>query len=213
VATVTEAQVERLASALASSRLIAPLLRRWPEIELPDAWLAAGAVSQTIWNLAHRQAPQANIKDIDLIYFDDGDLSAESENRHEVRIRRLFADLGVAFDVKNEARVHLWYREKFGGTIAPYRSIEDAVATFPTTATAIGVRPAASNRLDICAPFGLDDLLNLVVRANKRQITRSIYEAKIARWRQFWPNLEIVGWDDDDRPRSAEPIDRTSARR
>lgn len=188
------AQVERLALMLARSTFVAPVLRRWPEIGLPNGWLAAGAIAQTVWNLAHQRAPHADIKDIDLVYFDDSDLSADSESGHEARIRRLFADLDVVFDVKNEARVHLWYGEKFGQPIAPYGSIEEAIATFPTTATAIGVRPGRPG-LDICAPFGLDDLLGLVVRPNKVQITRAIYEAKIARWRECWPNLKIFGWN------------------
>jgi hypothetical protein len=34
---------------------------------------------------------------------------------------------------------------------------------------------------ECCAPFGLDDLFGLVVRPNKRQITRAIYEAKVER--------------------------------
>lgn len=184
-----------MAAALASSALLAPVLRRWLDIELPNAWLAAGAVAQTVWNVAHRFPPEANIRDIDLIYFDADDLSTESEARHEARIRGLFADLGVAADVKNEARVHLWYPAKFGYSIAPYGSAEEAIATFPTTSTAVGVRPHGS-RLDVCAPFGLDDLLGLVVRPNKAQITRAIYEAKIARWRLCWPKLKIYGWDE-----------------
>jgi hypothetical protein len=193
---MTEAQVGRLTSALASSPLLAPVLHRWTDIRLPNGWLAAGAVAQTVWNVAHRFPPEANIRDIDLIYFDADDLSAEAEAGNESRIRGLFADLYVAVDVKNEARVHLWYPAKFGYSIAPYRSAEEAVATFPTTSTAVGVRPYGP-QLDICAPFGLDDLFGLVVRPNKAQITRAIYEAKVARWRLHWPDLKICDWDDE----------------
>lgn len=192
---MTEAQVRRLTSVLANSALLAPVLRRWTDIRLPNGWLAAGAVAQTVWNVAHRFPPEANIRDIDLIYFDADDLSAEAEARHEARIRGLFADVGVAVDVKNEARVHLWYQAKFGYSIAPYGSVEEAIATFPTTSTAVGVR-AYGSLLDICAPFGLDDLLGLVVRPNKAQITRAIYEAKVARWRLCWPELKTYAWDE-----------------
>ena len=192
---MTEAQARQLTSVLASSALLVPVLRRWPDIGLPDGWLAAGAVAQTVWNVAHGYPLEANIRDIDLVYFDADDLSAESEAANEVRIKDLFADLGVAVDVKNEARVHLWYPAKFGYPIAPYGSAEEAIATFPTTSTAVGVRPRRS-QLDICAPFGLDDLLGLVVRPNKAQITRAIYEAKVARWRLCWPELRICTWDE-----------------
>ncbi len=191
---VTDAQAERLASVLESSALLAPVLSRWPDIGLPNGWLAAGAVAQTIWNVAHRYPPEANIRDIDLVYFDADDLSAEAEAANEARIRDLFADLGIAMDVKNEARVHLWYPAKFGHSIAPYGSAEEAIATFPTTSTAVGVRPRGPH-FDICAPFGLDDLFGLLIRPNKAQITQAIYEAKVARWRLYWPELKIRDWD------------------
>ena len=84
------------------------------------------------------------ISDIDLVYFDGDDLSQGAEASHAARIGALFADLGLWVDVKNEARVHLWYAEKFGNTLAPYVSTEDAITTFPTTATAVGVQPRAN---------------------------------------------------------------------
>ncbi|MGR9128534.1 nucleotidyltransferase family protein [Rhizobium leguminosarum] len=48
--------------------------------------------------------------------------------------------------------------------------------------------------LELCAPFGLSDLLGGVVRANKRQITREVYERKVDRWIKFWSKLTIVNW-------------------
>ena len=176
-----------------SSPLLGPIIGRWDAIRLPDAWLVAGAVAQTVWNEKLGYPPDHGIRDVDIVYFDDADLTAEGEKREEERVRSLFAGLPAAFDVKNEARVHLWYEKKFGQAIAPYQSSEDAVATFPTTATAIGVRPA-DERLEVTAPFGLADLTNLVVRPNKAQVTRDIYEAKTARWRDLWPGLDIRPW-------------------
>ncbi len=140
-------------------------------------------------------APSAEIKDIDLVYFDAADLSERSEADHEARINAAFANLPVRFDVKNEARVHLWYERRFGYPIRPYTSAQQAIATFPTTATSVGVRPSPSG-LEVCAPFELDDLQRLVVRPNKVQITEAIYRAKVDRWRAIWPRLQIVEWSD-----------------
>ena len=89
-------------------------------------------------------------------------------------------EIGIRVDVKNEARVHIWYEARFGRAIQPYRSIADAVATFPTTATAIAVRPPVDG-LEIVAPFGLDNLCTGVVRPSKALVTRDVYENKIAR--------------------------------
>ncbi len=176
------------------SPLLAPILEHWNQIALPDAWLVAGAIAQTVWNHAFGLSPTHGISDIDVVYFDRDDLSEEAEAGHAARIGHLFFDLPVRVDVKNEARVHLWYEEKFGNPIEPYGSAEEAIATFPTTATAIGVRPSREG-LEVSAPFGLADLMSLVVRANKAQITREIYERKAERWRAGWPGLKIESWD------------------
>jgi hypothetical protein len=105
----------------------------------------------------------------------------------------LFADLGLWIDVKNEARVHLWYAEKFGNVLTPYVSTSDAITTFPTTATAVGVQPRADG-LHVFAPYGLSDLLGLIVRPNKKQITQAIYDAKVKKWQAKWPDLRVVAW-------------------
>jgi hypothetical protein len=171
------------------------MLQRFDQIRLPDSWIVAGCIAQTVWNSACGHAAAFGIKDIDLVYFDPADLSAEAEADHEIRLRRYFRDLPPKLDVKNEARVHLWYERAFGYPIPAYRSTADAIASFPTTATAIGVR-WADGKFECCAPFGLDDLFALRVRPNKRQITPEIYTAKVKRWRCVWPQLTFLAWDD-----------------
>jgi hypothetical protein len=195
----TDSRVTVLDSALLfavirRSPLLSAVIARWQHIGLPDAWLVAGAIAQTVWNDGFGFAPEHGIADVDIVYFDAGDLSAESEAAHAARVRALFADLAVWIDIKNEARIHLWYEARFGRPLAPYVSTADAISTFPTTATALGVQPAATG-LELVAPFGLADLLGLIVRPNKKQIARQVYEAKVARWLTVWPGLHVVPWD------------------
>lgn len=187
-------QFRELQAIVIESPLLSALLRNWDEIALPDCWLVAGAVTQTVWNHAFGIPPVHGINDVDIVYFDANDLSEGTEAEHSARIRKVFSDLPVWIDVKNEARVHLWYEAKLGYPIKPYTSTTDAIATFPTTATAVGLCPR-NGSLELCAPFGLSDLLDGVVRPNKRQIRREIYEKKVSRWLEVWPNLSVVGWD------------------
>ncbi len=190
---MSETDLQFLERAIRSSPVLGPVLDRWAEVRLPDAWLAAGAVAQTVWNAKLGYPPDHGIRDVDIVYFDGEDLTAESEQAEAQRIASLFAHSSVRCDVKNEARVHLWYEARFGSAIAPYRSTEDAIATFPTTATAIGVR-RTDGRFEISAPFGLTDLFHLIVRPNKTQINEEIYEAKLSRWQIYWPRLDIRPW-------------------
>ncbi len=187
---------DELSNALYANPVLSDVLQSWDDIALPNCWVVAGAVVQSYWNAVHEFPPLHGISDIDLIYFDPDDLSDSSETNHAERIAKLFDSASIRFDVKNEARVHLWYEARFGYSIEPYVSSESAIDTFPTTAGCIGIRPEG-DALQAYTSFGFDDLLNLVVRPNRRQITREIYAAKTARWRELWPLIEIVDWADE----------------
>ncbi|MGB0410690.1 MAG: nucleotidyltransferase family protein [Pikeienuella sp.] len=186
-------EADMIETALRESPITAPLLDRWGDINLPDAWLVAGAVAQTVWNARHGLPVAHGMKDVDIVYHDAADLSESGEAEQAARIGTMFADLPVRLDVKNEARVHLWYEARFGYPIAPYASARAAIATFPTTATSVGVRPGI-NGLEIEAPFGLSDLCNGRIRPNKVQITAEIYRDKVDRWHALWPALKIETW-------------------
>lgn len=168
------------------------VIERLASLRLPDAYVAAGAVAQTVWNGVVGNEPSHGVKDVDIVYFDT-DLDEAVEGRRAAVVREALSDVPLRLDVANEARVHLWYGRSFGYEIEPYASVEGAIDTFPTTATAVGVRLSGS-RLQVYAPFGLEDLLGLVVRPNKRQVTQAIYRAKVSRWQQLWPDLRVVDW-------------------
>jgi hypothetical protein len=184
----------QLTDGLRANEVLWECLHRFPALNLSAWYLGAGCVAQTIWNLAHGKAPSADILDYDLVYY-DRDLSAEREDRVTREARELVADLPIELDVTNEARVHIWYPARFGYSIQPYQSTEDAIGTWPTTATAIGVRPSG-RQVEVWAPFGVDDLFNLVVRPNRVQITPAIYDAKVTRWVARWPSLVAVPWEE-----------------
>ncbi|MCB0014922.1 MAG: nucleotidyltransferase family protein [Anaerolineales bacterium] len=184
---------DQLWAIVRQSPLLQVALDGLAQLNLPAGYLGAGCLAQTVWNAAHGYTLTAHIKDIDLVYFDAGDLSYEGEDQVIQRAAPLFAAMPVQVDIKNQARVHLWYAAKFGQAMAPYGAIEQAVASWPTTATALAIRPVGAS-YDLCAPFGLDDLFSLTVRPNKRQVSQAVYEAKCERWQRCWPRLTILPW-------------------
>jgi hypothetical protein len=171
---------------------LATLLDRFAELDLPEAWIVAGCLAQTVWNHRYALPPGHGIADIDIVYFDP-DLSDAAEAANEARLRRIFPTLAARVDAKNQARVHQWYEAKFGRPLAPYVSVPQAIATYPTTATSIGIR-IANGAPEICAPYGLADLSAGIVRPNRTLVTEAVYNAKTSRWRGLWPGLEIVPW-------------------
>ncbi|MBO6898548.1 MAG: nucleotidyltransferase family protein [Shimia sp.] len=189
-----------LVSCVLENPSIRPIWDRWDELALPDCWIVAGCLAQTVWNTKFGYPLCRGLSDIDLVYFDlvyfdPDDLTESIEQSRAKRVGDLFCDLGLWIDAKNEARVHLWYEAKFGYAIAPYTSVVDAIESFPTTATSVGIRPA-DDGAEIACPFGLDDLFGGIVRPNKRQITRGIYSSKVQKWLAHWPSLQVVPWED-----------------
>lgn len=187
------AQVQALWAILDENQVLREVLEAAAGVMPPDWYLGAGCIAQTVWNYSSGRDLMAGIKDLDLVYFDATDLSAETENAYIQRVREQVSGVAVHIDVKNEARVHLWYEKRFGYPIEPYSSLEDAINTWPTTATSIGVRRSRGEAV-VYAPYGLNDLFAMVVRPNKQQITREVYEAKVRHWLESWPSLQIIPW-------------------
>ena len=186
-------QIRSLQTILMESPTISEVLHRVEALGLPACYLGAGCIAQTVWNHFSGEEPAAHIKDLDLAYFDPHDLTKESEAGHEEEAETLFKDIPIGIDVKNQARVHLWYEAHFGYPIDPYPSVEAAISSWPTTATCIGVRNHKEDFI-VHAPYGLNDLFGMIVRPNKIQITEEIYLEKINRWKACWPALKIVPW-------------------
>jgi uncharacterized protein len=184
----------RLEEMLRRNSVVWEILTRAPRLQLPDWYLGAGCIAQTVWNELHDFPSNSNIKDYDLVYFDSSDLSCEAEESHARDARKLLSDLPAELDVANEARVHIWYPRSYGFAIKPYSSVEEGIASWPTTATAIGVKMELDGHLTTYSPYGLEDLFELIVRPNKRQITRAIYDWKVQRWSACWPKLIVKPW-------------------
>ena len=158
--------------------------------------LVAGCLYQTVWNVVTGQPPEAGILDYDLAYFDGSDLSWDAEDAVIRAGHEVFAGLPVPVQIRNQARVHLWYEQKFGLPCPPHESTEAAIDTYEATTACLGVRLQSDGRWRIYAPHGLADMFNLVVRPNPVLAPRHVYEAKTARWRQQWPGLTILPWPD-----------------
>lgn len=180
-----------MAGVLEQSPVLWSVICKAEACSLENYYIGAGCIPQTVWNAYDGRPPMYGIDDIDLVYFDDNDLSAAGEEAVKQRVQSLCG--GVNLDVVNEARVHLWYGEHFGYDIEPYSSVEDAVAHWPTTATAVGVRRFCGELL-VYAPYGLSDMLSKTVRANKMQITKEIYLAKTEKWKKRWRDLRVIPW-------------------
>lgn len=188
-----EKQQEIFLSIILKNPIIKNILDNGFVEDMPDWYLVAGCLNQTIWNHLTNKNVQNNIEDYDLIYF-DSDTSYEKEDEIIKHIHDKYNHLNVCIDIKNQARVHLWIEDRFDLKISPYISTEGAIASWPVTVSCIGIRKEKGKYI-IMAPYGLTDNLEMVLRPNKTTIMReSDYNYKTAKWLAKWPELTLITW-------------------
>ena len=160
---------------------------------LPDWRLVSGAVYQAVWNARTGRPAGYGVRDYDLAYFDGSDLSYEAE---DVVIKRVAAAFDEPFrsqvEVRNQARVHLWFQNRFGEPYAPLSSTDEALGRFVAPTFAVGVRLEADDSLSIAAPFGLDDVFALTIRPNPNRPVAKGWAKAVDSARARWPELTVI---------------------
>ena len=187
-------QTEHLIKIVLQNPNVKAILEGNPFPKYNNWYLGAGCICQSVWNSISGKDITEDIKDYDLVYYDAGDISKESEEKELKRVRKLFSSLPIEIDVVNEARVHLWFEKDFGKKIEQLKSCEDAINGWPTTATAIGVNKV-NGKVNVYAPYGLNDLFGLVVRPNKPSVIKWVYEKKVEKWTKKRPSLKVIPWE------------------
>ena len=168
------------------------VLRVMRELHLPDPLLFSGAVYQTVWNDLTGRPCDYGIKDYDVGYF-DADISYEAEDRVIARVAGSLDEvLRTRVEVRNQARVHLWFSEKFGHPYPPLTATAQALERFVCPAFAVGVRLGQhDDEVIVFAPFGLADVYDMRLRVNPSRGRAAdwsrIVESALARW----PELTI----------------------
>lgn len=162
----------------------AAILDRWDALALPQGWLVAGCLFQTVWNLKAGRPPQTDLHDYDLFYFDPQDLSDTAEQAVQAQAERVLSDLGLRIEVANQARVHHWYAEHFGRPYPALTSSEDGIRRFLVRETCVAVRPGACH-----APYGLQGVYAGTLTPNPLTPYPELYAAKVASYRARWPQL------------------------
>ena len=106
---------QRFEAILRAAPQLMQVLCKARELDLPDWLVMSGAVYQPVLNHLTGRSVDHGLKDYDLGYFDASDISYEAE---DVVIRRVSAafdePLRSLVEVRNQARVHVWFEGKYG---------------------------------------------------------------------------------------------------
>src|ERR1700747_1958573 len=180
---------ERLTAILRATPPLMQVLSVARHLCLPDWLVFSGAVYQPVLNHLTGRPLDYGIEDYDLAYFDASDLSYEAEDAVIRRVSAAFDEpLRTMVQVRNQARVHLWFETKFGEPYGPLSCTAEALERFTSATFAVGVRLEADDRLHIEAPFGLADLFALRVVPNPHRKTGGFDRAS-ADVRRRWPEV------------------------
>jgi hypothetical protein len=153
-------------------------------LNLPNWWLAGGAVRNTVWHSIFGDDCGLVINDFDIAFFDtQGDRSQELAAK--MILTEKFPD--HEFDVKNQVSFARW-RHGF----RTYVSTEDGIANWLHTATAVGVRLGPQGEWQFFTPYGLDDLFSGIIRPTPTHLNDPDAERKADEFLQKCSYLRLA---------------------
>jgi len=182
---------ERLTAIVRGAPSLIQVLTTIRALDLPDWLVMSGAVYQRVLNALTGRPPDYGVRDYDLGYFDASDISYDAEDAVIRRVAAAFVEpLRSAVEVRNQARVHVWFEGHFGEPYTPLLCSAEALERFVSPMCAVGVRLDLDDRLYVAAPFGLADLFALRLRPNPRRPSTGFVRVATAVTRR-WPEVRV----------------------
>jgi len=137
-----------------------------------------------VWDKLHDYEAATKLGDIDLIYFDPVNDSAEKDLEIEEYLK---SRSSLPWSVKNQARMHLKNGDQ------PYRSTSDAMCYWVEVETAIGAKLSIDGEIELIAPLGLEALMANTISMNNRWPKPDFFKQRISekKWLEHWPNLVV----------------------
>ncbi|MDN4607873.1 nucleotidyltransferase family protein [Sporosarcina highlanderae] len=165
------------------------ILRSSQFLNLPDWWVCAGFVRSKIWDVLHEFDERTPLPDIDVIYFDPSNVDEKIEKSYENIL--MLNHPTIPWSVKNQARMHTVNND------CPYLSSTEAIAKFPETATALGVK-LDEGKIVLTAPHGVQDVVNFNVRPTpyfcETEVRLEYYRQRVYKknWKSVWQKVEVL---------------------
>jgi hypothetical protein len=168
---------------ITKDELIIKTLTIVKNLKLNDCWVGAGFIRNKVWDILHKKNT-IKLNDIDVVFFDKTNISEKLEKEIEQQLNEI--DPKIKWSVKNQARMH------FRNNHLKYINTDNAISYWPETATAIAVRLNLNDKIEILAPYGLNDLFNLIVKPTPN-FDLIVFQKRVneKEWKKQWKNLKL----------------------
>ena len=187
-----EVQRDALLQIVQASPVLMRTLHTARDMALPDWWLVSGAIYGQVRNALTNRPEMHGVKDLDLFYHDP-DTSYEAEDHQIRRATDLFPP-EPPVELRNQARVPLWYPSHFGRPYPAIQTSAEAIDLFACTTHCVGLRLERDDSLTLYAPYGLEPIFAFRLEPNPRLDNRETHKAKSERQQRHWPELTVIPW-------------------
>ena len=161
-------------------------------LDLNDWLIFSGAVYQSVWNNLTGRQPGYGVNDFDLGYFDP-DVSWDAEDVVIKRVAEAFEEpLRSRVEARNQRRVSEWFPAKFLQPYPPIVNTAEALERFVAPCFAAGVRLEDDGQITVVAPFGLDDVFDMVIRPNPNRPLAKDWSRVAEKALDRWPELTVI---------------------
>lgn len=172
------------------------VFERARDLQLPEHWIVSGAIYNNVWNYLTERPVMTGVKDIDIFYFENNDLSYEAEDLIIKQADGIFAQQNPPVEVRNQARVHLWYEKHFGHEYKALKSAAEGIDRFASITHSVGMRLLDNDQFEVYAPYGLNEIFCFRLSPNYLLPNKKTHLEKGARQLKHWPELELIPWDE-----------------
>jgi hypothetical protein len=185
----TDLDVSRLMKVFEGDGETHALLTAVRDIGPPDAWIGAGYIRNRVWDHLHDNDELTVANDIDVVYFDWENIDPAMDKFFENSLNAEYKN--HKWQVRNQATMHDRNDDD------PYEDLSDALEHWPETATAVAMRLNMEDKVEVLAPFGLDDLFNMIIRPTPHvgSFRPKDYMDRLESkdWKDRWPKVQVLG--------------------
>lgn len=176
--------LSRLANTISQNPRLLPPLEALKKLNLSESWMGAGIIRNCIWDALHQTESNLMEHDVDVIFYDESDISKTREQTLEEQLRLIAPQ--YLWSVKNQARMKIVHQKA-------YNNCWEALAHWPETATCIAARIGKNGEVETLAPYGTDDLFDLILRPTP-YINRDVFINRVLtkKWLIKWPKLRMI---------------------